>query len=156
MNVILEGEGGGGHRGWMLTSKMKQRNSNISHMLNDVILSREGSWKVPQEAASVENGVHLQCPPLLSRAEPITALDPGQNGPLILTIQISVLRENLRRFAGEMDENAEAVFNAARLFTFLAWMKRQKEEWGLVTGRGDLIPAFTNVVLSPSSSENGS
>lgn len=105
---------------------MKQRYGNISHMLSDVILSREGSRKVPQEAASVENGVHLQCPPLLSRAEPITALDPGQNGPLILTIQISVPRENLRRFAGEMDRNVEGVFNALRLFTFLAWMKRQK------------------------------
>lgn len=63
-----------------------------------------------QEAASVENGVHLQCPPLLSRAEPITALDQGQNGPLIPKIQISVLRENLRRSAGEMDKNVHGVF----------------------------------------------
>ncbi|CAG09800.1 unnamed protein product, partial [Tetraodon nigroviridis] len=42
-----------------------------------------------------------------SRAEPITALDPGQNGPLIPTIQISVPRENLRRSAGEMDKNVQ-------------------------------------------------
>lgn len=67
----------------------------------------EGNRQVPQEAASVENGVHLQCRPLLSRAEPITALDPGQNGPLIPTIQISVPRENLRRSAGEMDKNVQ-------------------------------------------------
>lgn len=82
---------------------------------------------MPQEAASVENGVHLQCPLLLSRAEPITALDRGQNGPLIPTIQISVQRETLRRSLGEMDKNVQGVFKAPRLFTFLAWKGRRKK-----------------------------
>lgn len=63
---------------------------------------------------TVRNGVHLQCPPLISRAKPIIGLRQWKHGPLNPVTHIIILGGS--RLAGKSALWLESV---PQLFTFL-------------------------------------
>lgn len=143
------------HCGWMLSSKMKQRYSSISHMLNDVILSGKGTDKCRRKRrlwkmASICSAHHYSAErsQLLRWIQGRTDHWSQQSRYLCWGRIWEDLQEKWTRAC-------RGGVNAVRLFTFPAWMARREEGWGLVTGREDLIPPFTNVGITPIFSENG-
>lgn len=86
-----------------------------------------------EEVVSVGNGVHLQCPPLISRAKPIIGPRPWKHGPLNPVTHIFIWGGS--RLAGKW---ALWQKSAPQLFTFLGEkVKGEGAGAGLVTKKED-------------------
>lgn len=101
-----------------------------------LILSIQGKCAIKcckRLCLSVGNGVHLQCPPLISQAEPIIGLNPRKHGPLNPITHISN-----GGAAADSQENRLFKESAPQQFTFLGEkVKGEEVGAGLVTGKKD-------------------
>lgn len=77
---------------------MGRRDGNASHMLNDVILFRgEGADQRRRKRRLRKMAPICSAHHYSAKQSQLLRLDPGQHGPLIPTIQISVLRDKFEK-----------------------------------------------------------